>query len=575
MEITVLNTKLNREHLKRKQYSSPNNTNNKFVFQPESRPISQEQVGPEVKVIYAGSAMVEAKCIEYEDEATQLKGDSQLQLNDGEWQAIIALHRNLLHEHHDFFLASQHRSATAASNKLAVGYATSTRMHWHELYSFSDKSWYSLFTSIDHTMTSTRLSDPTITLLHESLSTYNDSQYEHSGNPSLYDIVMLLAPHWDSLRPRGLKHHLVIPAWPEARHSLPHCPTSEMSSVKAPCFLLTSKDSQTFEAGRKKFLGSFLQISPATRESTEHGSHIAVANSIAVLGLASDDLLRLSDLLLNEARTWTPQLSTAYKQLAYKLSCLPKVVVSSSESKPWALKRILARFMRALQSHRKSLTSLVLVSQLQNTTAMPTGASSMEKGSSLWTTLGLAVVLGSILAGIMHFPKWRDTSRLLVPSLFMNIGCYIIGADGRVSTADLAVTWLFAAGLNIALLKDKLRRYLRTGGLMALFIAILGTLTAIGSACTVSFPEGERYSNPLVFVAIGMLPGTLLWEIVWLVLVQLVVPGNGVHEVEDPRVHHSRLLGEQPRTPLRGSFQMQELDVSRNNDYRFHFQDNV
>jgi hypothetical protein len=28
--------------------------------------------------------------------------------NDWQWQALIALHHTLLHEHHDFFFASQH-----------------------------------------------------------------------------------------------------------------------------------------------------------------------------------------------------------------------------------------------------------------------------------------------------------------------------------------------------------------------------------------------------------------------------------------------------------------------------------
>ncbi|KAF2185286.1 hypothetical protein K469DRAFT_750445 [Zopfia rhizophila CBS 207.26] len=51
-----------------------------LTLQPDSRPISQEQLASEVKSIYA--------------------------------QALIALHRRLLHEHHDFFLASQLPSAS-------------------------------------------------------------------------------------------------------------------------------------------------------------------------------------------------------------------------------------------------------------------------------------------------------------------------------------------------------------------------------------------------------------------------------------------------------------------------------
>ena len=42
--------------------------------------------------------------------------------------ALIALHRTLLYEHHDFFLASQHPSASAALRRLATKYDMPARM---------------------------------------------------------------------------------------------------------------------------------------------------------------------------------------------------------------------------------------------------------------------------------------------------------------------------------------------------------------------------------------------------------------------------------------------------------------
>ncbi|KAK3934165.1 hypothetical protein QBC46DRAFT_274365 [Diplogelasinospora grovesii] len=36
-----------------------------------------------------------------------------------QWQALIGLHRTLLHEQHDFFLASQHPPATPQLRRLA------------------------------------------------------------------------------------------------------------------------------------------------------------------------------------------------------------------------------------------------------------------------------------------------------------------------------------------------------------------------------------------------------------------------------------------------------------------------
>jgi hypothetical protein len=78
-----------------------------IVLQPETRPISQEQLVAEVKGIYAGLVMVEAKCIEVDNKQASLaQADpgAQPKLNNEQWQALIALHRTLLHEHHDFFL---------------------------------------------------------------------------------------------------------------------------------------------------------------------------------------------------------------------------------------------------------------------------------------------------------------------------------------------------------------------------------------------------------------------------------------------------------------------------------------
>ncbi|KAK4106390.1 hypothetical protein N658DRAFT_387178, partial [Parathielavia hyrcaniae] len=71
--------------------------------------------------------MVESKCIEV-DHRQNPQTDPANKLNSDQWQALIALHRTLLHEHHDFFLASQHPStANPASGRLAAKYAMPTR----------------------------------------------------------------------------------------------------------------------------------------------------------------------------------------------------------------------------------------------------------------------------------------------------------------------------------------------------------------------------------------------------------------------------------------------------------------
>jgi len=78
---------------------------------------------------YAGLVMVESKCIEIDNEQSQ--ADASQKLTNDQWQALIALHRTLLHEHHDFFLASQHPSASTALRRLASKYAMPARMWRH------------------------------------------------------------------------------------------------------------------------------------------------------------------------------------------------------------------------------------------------------------------------------------------------------------------------------------------------------------------------------------------------------------------------------------------------------------
>ncbi|KAF7158200.1 hypothetical protein CNMCM6106_004566 [Aspergillus hiratsukae] len=90
-----------------------------IFLQPETHPITEEQLINEVRGIYAGLVMVEKKCIEIDKQ----QSESKTALSPLQWQALIALHRTLLNEHHDFFLASQHPSASPVLKRLAEKYA--------------------------------------------------------------------------------------------------------------------------------------------------------------------------------------------------------------------------------------------------------------------------------------------------------------------------------------------------------------------------------------------------------------------------------------------------------------------
>lgn len=85
-----------------------------LLLQPDSRPISQEQLASEVKSIYAGLTMVETKCIHVDRAQAQAVSETDTKLASDHWQALIALHRTLLHEHHDFFLVRSSAESPAS-----------------------------------------------------------------------------------------------------------------------------------------------------------------------------------------------------------------------------------------------------------------------------------------------------------------------------------------------------------------------------------------------------------------------------------------------------------------------------
>jgi hypothetical protein len=73
--------------------------------------------------------MVETKCIHVDRaQAAAAQEIIDTKLASDHWQALIALHRTLLHEHHDFFLASQRPSASPALRRLAAKYSVPARM---------------------------------------------------------------------------------------------------------------------------------------------------------------------------------------------------------------------------------------------------------------------------------------------------------------------------------------------------------------------------------------------------------------------------------------------------------------
>ncbi|KAH3956211.1 hypothetical protein HBH51_248110 [Parastagonospora nodorum] len=164
-----------------------------LLLQPDSRPISQEQLASEVKSIYAGLTMVETKCIHVDRAqaaAAQDPSDPNHKLASDHWQALIALHRTLLHEHHDFFLASQHPSASPALRRLAAKYSMPARMWKHGIHSFLELLRRRLPDSIDYMLAFIYLAYQMMALLYETVPAFEDTWIECLGDLGRYRMAI-------------------------------------------------------------------------------------------------------------------------------------------------------------------------------------------------------------------------------------------------------------------------------------------------------------------------------------------------------------------------------------------------
>lgn len=158
----------------------------RMFLQPETHPITEDQLINEVRGIYAGLVMVEKKCIEIDKQ----QAESKNQLSHLQWQALISLHRTLLHEHHDFFLASQHPSASPVLKRLSEKYAMPARMWRYGIHSFLELLRHRLPDSLEHTLTFLYLAYSMMTLLLESVPAFEETWIECLGDLARYRMAV-------------------------------------------------------------------------------------------------------------------------------------------------------------------------------------------------------------------------------------------------------------------------------------------------------------------------------------------------------------------------------------------------
>ena len=211
-----------------------------MLLQPETRPISHDQLMIEVKGIYAGLVMVETKCIDIEENqtATARGKDLSTQLKNDQYQSLIALHKQLLQEHHDFFLAFQHPAASPALSRLAAKYLMPTRMWRHGIHAFLEVLRHKLPESMEHMLAFVYIAYSMMALLYETVPAFEDTWIECLGDlgrcrmaieddePRDREVWSNVARFWydkaadDSPRVGRLYHHLAILARPYSLEQL-------------------------------------------------------------------------------------------------------------------------------------------------------------------------------------------------------------------------------------------------------------------------------------------------------------------------------------------------------------------
>ncbi|KAI5860682.1 hypothetical protein GGS23DRAFT_599200 [Durotheca rogersii] len=327
-----------------------------MMRQPETRQIGQDQLIVEVKGIYAGLVMVESKCIEV-DHAQSCQND--IQLNNEQWQALIALHRTLLHEHHDFFLASQHPSANQALRRLASKYAMPARMWRHAIHSFLELLRHRLPHSLEHMLTFIYLAYSMVALLYETVPAFEDTWIECLGDLGRYrmaiedddirdrEVWTSVSRHWyskasDKAPTTGrLYHHLAILARPNPLEQLYYYTKSlcvpipfnsaresimtlfdpildpkssqhsrliaiDVAFVKAHGILFSNKFSDDFQSTIDSFFNMLdNHIGRTTTKWMESGYYIAISNCCALLSYGQDD-----NIILRAIRPQNPEETT-------------------------------------------------------------------------------------------------------------------------------------------------------------------------------------------------------------------------------------------------------------------------
>ena len=154
---------------------------------PTSDLITEAELTAEIKAIYAGVVVVEAKCKDV-DEAEA--NDPSPDFDQERWQALIVLHQTLLYEHHDFLMATQHPSATPALRALPTQYSMPARMWKHAIHGVLEVLRHRRPELQDYMVSFIYLAYSMVTLLYETVTAYLDIWIECLGDLARYRMAI-------------------------------------------------------------------------------------------------------------------------------------------------------------------------------------------------------------------------------------------------------------------------------------------------------------------------------------------------------------------------------------------------
>ena len=155
----------------------------KIISQPETRPVTLEQLVAEVNASDAGLCMLEAKCIEYDGiQKTELLGQEQ-------YQVLVTLHESLLGQYYDLFASSWHPSADEDLHRLAPK-DSAVRMWKHGIHGFLELLRRGLPDTADHLRTFINHAYSIMTLLCREVPALENTWIEYLGDLSEYHVLI-------------------------------------------------------------------------------------------------------------------------------------------------------------------------------------------------------------------------------------------------------------------------------------------------------------------------------------------------------------------------------------------------